>query len=107
MFTSAPNPPYYAVIFTSILTAPDSEYFKLNNLLRKQAEKLQGFLGEDSARNDYGISVSYWKDLESIQQWRQNTDHQRAKEKGKKDFYKKYTIRIAKVERDYAFEKKL
>jgi hypothetical protein len=45
--------------------------------------------------------------LESIQQWRQNTDHQRAKEKGKKGFYKKYTIRIAKVERDYAFEKKL
>jgi heme-degrading monooxygenase HmoA len=45
--------------------------------------------------------------LESIQQWRQNTDHQGAKEKGKKGFYKKYTIRIAKVERDYAFEKKL
>jgi heme-degrading monooxygenase HmoA len=73
--------------------------------LRKEAEKLQGFLGEVSAKNDYGISVSYWKDLESIQQWRQNTDHQRAKEKGKKDFYKKYIIRIAKVERDYAFEK--
>ena len=73
--------------------------------MRKEAEKLQGFLGEVSAKNDYGISVSYWKDLESIQQWRQNTDHQRAKEKGKKDFYKKYIIRIAKVERDYAFEK--
>ncbi|MEK9609807.1 MAG: antibiotic biosynthesis monooxygenase [Flavobacteriaceae bacterium] len=105
MFTSALNPPYYAVIFTSILTAPNPEYFKLNDLLRKEAEKLQGFLGEDSAKNDYGISVSYWKDLESIQQWRQNTDHQRAKEK--KDFYQKFTIRIAKVERDYAFEKKL
>ena len=49
MFTSAPNPPYYAAIFTSILTAPNPEYFKLNDLLRKEAEKLQGFLGEDSA----------------------------------------------------------
>jgi heme-degrading monooxygenase HmoA len=74
-------------------------------MLRHQAEKIDGFLGEDSARNDYGISISYWKDLDSIQQWRQNADHKWAKEKGRKSFYKEYKIRIALVEREYGFKK--
>ncbi|MDA8763086.1 antibiotic biosynthesis monooxygenase [Flavobacteriaceae bacterium] len=105
MIISTPPTPYYAVIFTSILDEHDPEYFRLNDMLRQQAEKLDGFLGEDSARNDYGISISYWKDLDSIQQWRQNADHQWAKQKGRKDFYKEYKIRIALVEREYRFKK--
>ena len=105
MIISTPPTPYYAVIFTSILDEHDPEYFRLNDMLRQQAEKLDGFLGEDSARNDYGISISYWKDLDSIQQWRQNADHQWAKQKGRKDFYKEYKIRIALVEREYVFKK--
>lgn len=105
MIISTPPTPYYAVIFTSILDEYDPEYFRMNDMLRQQAEKLDGFLGEDSARNDYGISISYWKDLDSIQQWRQNADHQWAKQKGRKDFYKEYKIRIARVEREYDFKK--
>lgn len=105
MIISTPPSPYYAVIFTSILDEHDPEYFRMNDMLRQQAEKLDGFLGEDSARNDYGISISYWKDLDSIQQWRQNADHQWAKQKGRKDFYKEYKIRIARVEREYDFKK--
>ena len=105
MIISTPPTPYYAVIFTSILDEHDPEYFRMNDMLRQQAEKLDGFLGEDSARNDYGISISYWKDLDSIQQWRQNTDHQWAKQKGRKNFYKEYKIRIARVEREYDFKK--
>ena len=105
MIISTPPTPYYAVIFTSILDEHDPEYFRMNDMLRQQAEKLDGFLGEDSARNDYGISISYWKDLDSIQQWRQNADHQWAKQKGRKNFYKEYKIRIARVERKYDFKK--
>ncbi len=105
MIISTPPSPYYAVIFTSILDEHDPEYFRMKDMLRQQAEKLDGFLGEDSARNDYGISISYWKDLDSIQQWRQNADHQWAKQKGRKDFYKEYKIRIARVEREYDFKK--
>jgi heme-degrading monooxygenase HmoA len=43
--------------------------------------------------------------LDAIQEWRQNADHQWAKEKGRKDFYKEYKIRIAQVEREYGFKK--
>ena len=105
MITNTHNPPYYAVIFTSILDQHDPDYYRINDLLRKQAEKMEGFLGEDSARNDYGISVSYWRDLDSIELWRQNSEHRWAKEKGKKDFYKAYNIRIARVEKEYDFVK--
>ena len=105
MITNTPNPPYYAVIFTSILDHQDPEYFRINDLLRKQAEKMEGFLGEDSSRNEYGISISYWRDLDSIEVWRQNSEHRWAKEKGKKDFYKAYNIRIARVENEYYFIK--
>ena len=105
MITNTHNPPYYAVIFTSILDHHDLEYYRINDLLRKQAEKMEGFLGEDSARNDYGISVSYRRDLDSIEVWRQNSEHRWAKEKGKKDFYKAYNIRIARVEKEYDFVK--
>ena len=105
MITITPQPSYYAVIFTSILDQHDPEYFKINDMLKQKAEKIDGFLGDDNARNDYGISISYWKDLDAIQEWRQNADHQWAKEKGRKDFYKEYKIRIARVEREYGFKK--
>ena len=105
MITNTQKPPYYAVIFTSVLNQSDPEYFRINNQLRKQANKLKGFLGEDSARNDYGISVSYWRDLDTIEVWRKNIEHRLAKEKGKESFYIEYKIRIARVERDYHFKK--
>ena len=88
MIINTQKPPYYAVIFTSVLSQSDPEYFSINDQLRKQADKLEGFLGEDSARNDYGISVSYWRDLETIEVWRKNIEHRLAKKKEKKAFTK-------------------
>jgi heme-degrading monooxygenase HmoA len=52
-----------------------------------------------------GISVSYWKDISSVQQLKGNVDHIEAQIKGKNDWYKSYKVRIAKVEREYSFEK--
>jgi heme-degrading monooxygenase HmoA len=50
--------------------------------------------------NGFGITVCYWKDEESITNWKNNLEHRRAKEKGIADWYKKYFLRVAKVERD-------
>ncbi len=70
----------------------------------KLASEQDGFLGVESAREDLGITVSYWRDLESIKKWKENTDHKIAREKGNKYWYKSFKTRIAKVERDYEFE---
>jgi heme-degrading monooxygenase HmoA len=68
------------------------------------AKVQDGFLGLESARSEMGITVSYWESLESIRAWKANTEHLIAQEKGKGIWYRSYTTRICKVERDYSFE---
>ncbi|WP_336070567.1 antibiotic biosynthesis monooxygenase [Mesoflavibacter sp. CH_XMU1404-2] len=105
MIAQTPKTPYYAVIFTSVRTNKDEkDYTKMAELMLNLAKQQPGFLGEESARNAVGITVSYWKDLESIKAWKQQTDHKLAQQKGRTDWYKQYKTRICKVERDYEFE---
>ena len=99
-----PEPPYYAVIFTSNRTKGDNGYAEMSVAMEELVKKQPGFLGFESARNETGITVSYWKDLESIRNWRENDKHSEAKEKGRELWYNKFKVRIAKVERDYGFE---
>ena len=95
--------PYYAVIFTSIRTNGDNGYSKMADRMMELAQKQEGFISVDSAREDIGITVSYWKDLESIKSWKNNTEHKIAQQKGKSDWYKQYTVMIAKIEQEYSF----
>ena len=97
--------PYYAVIFTSNLSQNTEGYAKMAELMEKLAKEQEGFLGMESARNEIGITVSYWKDLESIKKWKANTDHLVAQQKGIENWYENYTVRIALVEREYSFDK--
>jgi len=66
------------------------------------AERQPGYLGIESARENVGITVSYWRDLESIKQWKNQADHLKAQAAGKARWYSAYTTRIALVERDYS-----
>lgn len=67
------------------------------------AKQQPGFLGLESARNEIGITVSYWESLEAINAWKQNSEHLLAQELGRKNWYKNYKVRIAKIEREYEF----
>ena len=70
----------------------------------KLAEKQTGFLGVESAREEIGITVSYWIDLQSIKNWKANLEHSDARRKGRSIWYKEFDVRICKVERDYDFK---
>lgn len=105
MFSQTPKPPYYAVIFTSIKSENIEGYREMSQKMDELAEQQEGFLGQDTANSEIGVSVSYWKDLESIKKWKENTDHQMAIKMGRKQWYKCYNVRVAKVEREYGFEK--
>lgn len=94
-------PPYYAVIFTSIRTEGENGYAEIAERMAELAKQQPGYLGHESAREEIGITVSYWKDLESIRNWKMNTEHLFAQKKGREEFYTAYKVRIAKVERDY------
>ncbi len=107
MIADTPKPPYYAVIFSSINTdAKNLEgYSLMAEFMEELAKQQPGFLGVESARNELGITVSYWSYLESIKKWKQQADHTIAQEKGREQWYQSYKTRIAIVERDYGFEK--
>ena len=105
MLAKTPEPPYYTVIFTSTLVDRVEGYFEMNAKLEELVTKEDGFLGLDFVRAEIGITVSYWKDLESIKKWKMNTEHLVAQNMGKSKWYNTLKVRIAKVEMDYDFER--
>lgn len=105
LIAKTPKPPYYAVIFTSIKSEDQIGYKAMSDKMVEMVQNQAGFIGFESASEDIGITVSYWESLESIRNWKQNIDHLEAQKKGKSDWYQHFKTRIAKVERDYEFEK--
>jgi heme-degrading monooxygenase HmoA len=96
--------PYYSVIFTSVLNKNTEDYNDMAEKMEALAKKQDGFLGIDSARNHIGITVSYWKNLDAIKNWKAQTDHLEAQQKGKNKWYAWYNVKICKVEREYSFQ---
>lgn len=105
MIAKTPDPPYYAVIFTSIRTNGDNGYAEMSDKMEELVSHQEGFLGVESARDQIGITVSYWRDPESIKKWKINTEHTIARNKGRSECYRSFKTRIARVGRDYDFEK--
>jgi heme-degrading monooxygenase HmoA len=101
--SKTPEPPYYAVIFTSTRTEWDRGYGKMAEKMNALAAEQPGYLGMETARTPegLGITVSYWKSLEDIANWKAEAQHQIAQHAGKYTWYQDYHIRIAKVEREY------
>jgi len=97
--------PYYAVIFTSVQTENIEGYSEMADLMETLAKQQPGYLGIESARNEIGITVSYWQNIESIKKWKANLDHLVAQKKGREQWYLYYKVRICKIEREYEFLK--
>jgi heme-degrading monooxygenase HmoA len=100
---STPKPPYYAVIFTSLSSEKDIGYSEMATEMVALAARQPGFLGVESSREELGITVSYWTDLESIANWKANSEHLEAQRLGREQWYSTYKTRISKVERDYGY----
>ena len=98
-----PEPPYWAVIFTSLRTPEDAEgYGRMSEAMNALARRQPGFLGVESARDaNSGITVSYWASEESIRAWKHIAAHQIAQNTGRERWYSDYVLRVAKVERSY------
>lgn len=98
-----PPPPYYAVIFSSLRKTDTAGYEDMARRMDELARIQPGYLGHESAREGLGITVSYWESLEAITNWKKNTEHLLAQQKGREEWYTAYKTRICKVERDYGF----
>jgi heme-degrading monooxygenase HmoA len=98
-----PAPPYYAVIFTTLRTPVDDGYAATAQRMEELAREQPGYLGVESVRETLGITVSYWKDLESIRRWREHAEHTLARNEGRARWYAEYKLRVCRVEYDYGF----
>jgi heme-degrading monooxygenase HmoA len=103
-FATLPEPPYYAVIFSSLRTATGADaYAHMADRMVELAQQQPGFLGAESTRgaDGFGITVSYWASLEAIAHWRADAEHRVAQETGKAQWYEHYELRVALVEKAY------
>ena len=106
-FANTPQPPYYAVIFTSQRTnSEDQPYAHMADAMVALAEQQPGFLGAESTRGSdgLGITVSYWQTEDDIRRWKAQSDHLVAQRMGAERWYAHYQVRVAKVERSYGMQ---
>jgi heme-degrading monooxygenase HmoA len=103
-FAKLPEPPYYAVIFSSQRSADgEAEYAATASHLFDLVQGQPGFLGAESTRgaDGFGITVAYFDSEASIANWRRHAEHAAARERGKREWYTHVELRVAKVERAY------
>jgi heme-degrading monooxygenase HmoA len=103
-FARLPDPPYYAVVFSSRRNDEDDEgYASTAQRMAELASGQPGFLGIEAARDagGFGITVSYWRDTESIAAWRRQAEHAAARAHGRTHWYRHFELRVARVERAY------
>src|SRR5262245_2268098 len=97
---STPDPPYFAVVFTSVRTDADpGGYERTAERMLELAREQPGYLGVESARGDdgLGITVSYWDSLEAIRAWREHAEHAIAQQQGRNKWYSRYALRVCRV----------
>ena len=103
-FAATPEPPYVAVIFTSMRTDGDNGYAETAEAMERLAAQQPGYLGIEAAREGLGITVSYWRDEASARAWKQVSEHLVAQRRGRQAWYLDYRVRIATVTRDYGMD---
>ena len=103
----AHEPPYYAVVFTSVRTADEDGYAETAERMEELVEKVPGYLGMDHARSAGGLSITvgYFQDAAALDAWRSELEHRRAQQRGRAQWYDRYTLHVAKVERSHSYER--
>lgn len=103
---AAHEPPYYVAVFTSVRKEEDAGYGETAERMEELVKRIPGYLGMDSARSPGGlaITVGYFRDEDGIKEWGAHAEHRAAQRRGRTDWYERYTLHIAKVERSHEFE---
>jgi len=100
-----------AVIFEAI-PAPGKRdaYLDAAARLRPQLEKIDGFISverfESLTQPGKLLSLSFWRDEEAVQNWRNVEEHRRIQSAGRKGIFADYRLRVAGVVRDYGLKER-
>lgn len=94
----------YAVIFTAELTGDLEGYDETVARMSELVGKQPGFLGMESVTEDRReITVSYWKSLDDIRNWKAQPEHLRTQERGRRQWYRRYKVEVVSIQRKYEF----
>jgi uncharacterized protein (DUF952 family)/heme-degrading monooxygenase HmoA len=102
---------YTAVVFSSQRPtgerSADDGYPEIADRMEQLARQQPGFLGIESARgtDGFGITVSYWASDADAAAWKQVCEHLEAQRLGRDRWYDAYHLRVATVEREYAWSR--
>jgi len=81
------------------------EYLDIAASLRPLLDEIDGFISIERFESLYEpgkiLSLSFWRDEQAIEKWRQIEVHRTAQAAGRADAFKNYRIRVAGVLRDY------
>ena len=101
------EPPYYAVVFTTVRTDDQTGYRETNARMEELVREVPGYLGMDHAQNPggLGITVAYFRDEDALTRWRTDLEHRAAQQRGRDSWYQSYTLHVAKVERSHTFKR--
>ena len=99
----------YVVIFeVEPYESGKERYLDLAAQLRQELSKVDGFISIErfqSLNNPQKIlSLSPWRDEESIKVWRDQLEHQSTQKEGREHLFAGYRIRVAQIVRDYCLE---
>jgi len=79
-------------------------YEEMDRLTLKEVSNNNGYLGHEVfTRDKKNIFISYWKDFESLEIWKKNSLHIKAKKMGE-TWYKSYKIQISKLHNNYILD---
>jgi len=86
------------------------EYLDIASDLKPLLEKIDGFISIERfsslAEEGKVLSLSFWRDEEAINEWRNLETHRLAQKKGRDSVFSHYRLRVAAVSRDYGMKER-
>ncbi len=98
-----------AVIFEVVPTKEGKEeYLRIAAGLKDRLKDIPGFISIERFQSlvdpEKLLSLSFWKDEESVRTWRNVEKHRQAQERGRNSLFREYRIRVAGTIRDYTIK---
>ena len=87
-----------------------ADYKALAEGLADDVNRAEGFISierfESISNKGKFVSLSFWRDEDSVKKWRNLQKHREAQKKGRGGIFKSYRLRIAQVVRDYTMDER-
>ena len=87
-----------------------ADYKALAEGLADDVSRAEGFISierfESISNKGKFVSLSFWRDEESVKKWRNLQKHREAQKKGRGGIFESYRLRIAQVLRDYTMDER-